>query len=100
MTRIAILIATLATPALGYGSNHQACKDAAAAVYMGVVDGLTMAPIIDGIDEAMTVSFVQSDDEARIVAASYLSGYSRGLLLDDPAEATAEFYAICISEDA
>lgn len=97
MIRATALAAMLAAPA--FAGDADLCRSFAVIAYNGAVDGMNMAPLIDGIDEAITVSGAGGDlmDE-RLTAATYLSGYSQGLIFKDPAEFAARFFATCIAE--
>lgn len=97
MIRLTALAAILAAPA--FAGDADMCRSFAVIAYNGAVDGMNMAPLIDGIDEAITVSGNGGDLMAeRLTAATYLSGYSQGLIFIDPAETAAEFFAGCVAE--
>lgn len=97
MIRLTTLAAMLAAPA--FAGDADMCRSFAVIAYNGAVDGMNMAPLIDGVDEAITFSGAGGSLTAeRAIASAYLAGYSQGLVFIDPAETASEFFAGCISE--
>lgn len=91
--------ALIASAVAAGASTADSCRDLAEIVYSGVIDGLKMAPLLDGVDEAMTAADTGGDIEAeRLIGGAYLSGYSAGLVYIDPAEHAENFFTACVSE--
>lgn len=101
MIRAAALAAIIAAPAPSVEAFDEVafCESLARAVYNGAVDGLQMAPLIDGVEEALIGANAAGDLEAeRAAASAYLIGYSSGLVYLDPAERAEEYFTLCVSE--
>lgn len=97
MISLTALAAMLAEPA--FAGDADMCRSFAVIAYNGAVDGMTMEPLIDGVEEAITGAGASGDLLAeRITAGAYLVGYSQGLMFIDPAETASEFFAGCVSE--
>lgn len=96
MIRAAVLAALISAPAHAGPDDAEFCAGLAGIVYNGAIDGLKMAPLVDGIEEALTGAGVYDVEGERMVVGSYLSGYSSGLGYLDPAERAQAFYDACV----
>lgn len=101
MNRILAIAALslMAGPASADSASEAFCRDMAAVVYQGTVDGYGDKDFAASLVKA-TVTIDRNPVIRRVAIASYMLGYASGLMFEEPAVAAANFYNGCISEGA